>query len=826
MSTPLRAFLLLRSDSGEWQVEVARDLESLVRAWEEHSGARPVTGVVHIGFERSLARCFDDLARRFPHRVLLTAAAKHALPRSFRGSTAPVGEVEGQAVYLATRGWGYEADDIVPMVSEIGSTVEFKDWLQDFVAEYPDCARELADAGVVDEASYSITEINLDPEMRKRLGLERYRAIIQGEESDPCAVARAAPPWFREREFATMDVTVRIANVFNASNIRTVADLGEHSLADLLKMPNFGRTSVADLLSTLNTAMQFGPPDAVRRVEDVSGVGLLQAVRRSLLAYGARERDIISRRMGLDGPAETLAEIGESYGITRERIRQIEAKTLSRLLSAEVWDDLLAEKLSALLRDREFPLPMLGVEAIDPWFTGIATATSAFRYVLSNMCAKSVNLVDIDGVTYLAFLDQQRWESTLSEARRLLAASTELGWTEPHCRLIVNALLPDEAAEFRPLLWEKATALCHFSVDDAGVTVLRSYGRGAEQVVEAVLQDAECPLHYSEIFERVAARGKGEFDVRRVHNAAAAVGYLLGRGTYGLAKHLPLDPPDLLALADQAEAIVSEGPPSRQWHATEMLTTLIESGSREAMVADKYVLDAALRRSGELQSLGRLVWIQPGTDRADQARIDVQQAVVALVRQAGRPLKAAEIKQRLVAVRGLGEYAQIQNNPPLIRVGPSLWGLVDRDLALTSSEQTEFTASLAALLSQRGVGIHASELWSVLKPVPVLSMEAALSLASLDNRMRVSAGQYIYLADWGEPRRETVSVAVEVVLRSLDAPRPFSEIVALVEDRIGRPCERSAVSGCLQALGAKFGDDGLWRFDAAEVEAREVESAD
>jgi hypothetical protein len=121
-----------------------------------------------------------------------------------------------------------------------------------------------------------------------------------------------------------------------------------------------------------------------------------------------------------------------------------------------------------------------------------------------------------------------------------------------------------------------------------------------------VLHDAERPLHYSEILERVGQRSKREFDIRRIRSAAAAVGFLLGRGTFGLAKHLPLNAKDLAALAEQAEGVISDWPLDRQWHATEILTTLIEAGSRQALTADKYVLDAALRRSGEMQSLGRL----------------------------------------------------------------------------------------------------------------------------------------------------------------------------------------------------------------------------
>jgi RNA polymerase primary sigma factor len=55
-------------------------------------------------------------------------------------------------------------------------------------------------------------------------------------------------------------------------------------------------------------------------------------VRRALEALPTREREVIEMRYGLSGgKARTLEEVGKAFGVTRERIRQIENNTLKKL---------------------------------------------------------------------------------------------------------------------------------------------------------------------------------------------------------------------------------------------------------------------------------------------------------------------------------------------------------------------------------------------------------------------------------------------------------------------------------------------------------------
>lgn len=64
-----------------------------------------------------------------------------------------------------------------------------------------------------------------------------------------------------------------------------------------------------------------------------------------------REREIISRRFGLYDRRETLEQIGELLGITRERVRQLEKAILIRLkISAEEGQKDVAEIEKVLVR--------------------------------------------------------------------------------------------------------------------------------------------------------------------------------------------------------------------------------------------------------------------------------------------------------------------------------------------------------------------------------------------------------------------------------------------------------------------------------------------
>ena len=93
------------------------------------------------------------------------------------------------------------------------------------------------------------------------------------------------------------------------------------SLSDPLRED--GDAELGDIVADPNAESPF----------EVAATTLLPAqIERLLAPLDEREREILKLRFGLDrGEARTLEDVGEHFNLTRERIRQIEAKALRKL---------------------------------------------------------------------------------------------------------------------------------------------------------------------------------------------------------------------------------------------------------------------------------------------------------------------------------------------------------------------------------------------------------------------------------------------------------------------------------------------------------------
>ncbi|MGF1596353.1 MAG: RNA polymerase sigma factor RpoD [Acidimicrobiales bacterium] len=111
-------------------------------------------------------------------------------------------------------------------------------------------------------------------------------------------------------------------------------DLEEEKVAEILQINSQDPLSLDSPVGDEDdTSMADFIPDKGAAPLDVAARKLLeQTVRDVLDDLSDRESEVVRLRFGLvDGRPRTLEEVGKEFGVTRERIRQIESKTLAKL---------------------------------------------------------------------------------------------------------------------------------------------------------------------------------------------------------------------------------------------------------------------------------------------------------------------------------------------------------------------------------------------------------------------------------------------------------------------------------------------------------------
>ena len=165
--------------------------------------------------------------------------------------------------------------------------------------------------------------------------------------------------WIRQaitRAIAEQSRTIRLP-VHVAEAVSTLARVRRQMAQDLSREPAPGELA-AELGTTPQKVLELrkhgrepislhtplgedGDGELGDQIEDTQAIPPAEAATMTLLqeqlhsvldTLPEREADVVSLRFGLaDGQPKTLGEIGKAYGVTRERIRQIESQAMTKL---------------------------------------------------------------------------------------------------------------------------------------------------------------------------------------------------------------------------------------------------------------------------------------------------------------------------------------------------------------------------------------------------------------------------------------------------------------------------------------------------------------
>lgn len=253
-----------------------------------------------------------------------------------------------------------------------------------------------------------------------------------------------------------------------------------------------------------------------------------------------REREIIARRFGLFDRKETLEQIGELLGITRERVRQLEKSVIARLRATAEAGELpsIVDLQTTTLRLVAEQGGAARITALSAVLTEENTKTDQSRVAfLLSLCPALVSIDEHDDF-YQAVAEQGTFDTekaVKAAIAQVVDAIKQAG--EPHPIAVTAKALGRDAAQTEALarISKKLATL-------GGVWGLTKWPtvnpKNIRDKIYVILKENTKPMHFGDIAESIKASDFKRKDVttQAIHNELIKDKrfVLVGRGIYAL----------------------------------------------------------------------------------------------------------------------------------------------------------------------------------------------------------------------------------------------------------------------------------------------------
>jgi hypothetical protein len=632
--------------------------------------------------------------------------------------------------------------------------------------------------------------------LEARLGAtwEELRRFVRGEQASPADGSRAEPVRFRsawdriraelpmafaDTPVAEVGLPARMESYCSRQGIRTLAALVKVERSVLLAAKNVGRTTVA---TTEKAVLEFIETSEARRA--AWSEGLLSSWKAWMRDLDAIPRMVLARRAGLAGEPETLDSIGETLGVSRERIRQIEAKHNKELQAQTGWKEFVLDRFRNRL-DSLGAVPLTALEA-DPWWTGLSEQPQVLIYFCKRLLDDAFTVVTVGEADYLAAAAQSVVDGAWS---RLLEVAEAEPLPAPLSQF--EALARREAEALGPVLAEALFEQLqdHLQLDDPSLsapTVL-AFGAGKRSQVIALLAASETPVPVNELVAKV-----GRF------NLPEDLLYF-DRHLVGLKKHFPDFDLWLEKVVPVVVSVMESSGPDRQWSCVELIDDI-----REALEIPEWMnhwhLSSLLRNSNRVTYLGRFRVALPGVAEVG-GRVHVRDHLQRILKEAGAPLGTDELLSRAREAMDFQElHARFTMlRAPFLKCDEDTWGLTERDLPGGSEAADAAIEHIETVLQRRERGLTAHQ---VQRQIQTLSESHAqwtqamcLSVLRASPALRLSHGGNVGLSEWETVRVPSRTDLIASCLDEGGGRVSLDAIQARIEALYGSRPTRADVTG-------------------------------
>ena len=596
-----------------------------------------------------------------------------------------------------------------------------------------------------------------------------------------------------------------VNSLFNAG-YKNVGDILELSEDALTAIPGFGKKCLVDLRTQITKQISFirlhggciDTPGCPGEVGDWQVFDCLDSRDKLLLAGRSEYKKV----------GKTFRELGEEIGISHERVRQLVTQAIQRVVVHLPFQTFVAHILRHL-KDGDAPLSCEGIADL---FGGLPVDFShEILECVTSSCDLGLWFVDVCSSCYLMDISTERYHEMIDCAvEYLVAAGHDASISYSDVVDYVENITVQSGKSARSLMLHEIASQLEFSELGSGRLMGRS---DIKTRLLTILNDSDVPLHYSAVTEKYREIWGGITE-RQIHSAFQRGGdecILFGRGIYGLAKHIKVSDDERLRLQSAAIEIVKANP-SRQWHVSEIADEIESRGYALGEKIDNYVLAELIKSTGEVGCLNRGVFSADLNQAASSDRIQMHQAIESILLRECRPMSGEDIRKALSEIRGIPRACQILPTDNVVKIDATHWGLLNRDVEISSEDQVRLVKCLRDALVASGCGIHISEVGDIctkaigvdLDPVLIFSLCGRYG----EGQVKTSVSEYLYLNEWGGTRRMSISGAVIEALGSMRMAFSSKELVEKASQILGREVPLNAIYAPMKDCGWRY-DEGV-----------------
>ncbi len=538
----------------------------------------------------------------------------------------------------------------------------------------------------------------------------------------------------------------RLTTVLRDLGFRLVGDLHGFPIENLKMIRNCGSHTVSDLKTFIEKIQQgefkieSSVPQIALTPQKLNLAQFVKFIDGFLNELPPRNKDILGLRFGATGEEPlTLEEVGGKYGVTRERIRQIQSENLKRLkLRLGQAGEKLFEQVSRDCLALVCPLtPRLLVHWTQKDLTDFSFSPSFYVRLLAELAPEIPILVE--GQIIQGQLHTELASKICRTIKSILSQHYETVPLKEMFEHLKNSIDNLKEKEFLDALKVSNYLALTFDAPDKPAIKLTAKRRAAE-IANQILSESDRPLTPEEIIERAKEKFGDNMVTSSPHSLNnllyyAKGFYLLDSRAIGLRKHFRLSPERWNELRNDFFKLLKEN--NRSFSTSEVISRKLFSW---AEIINSSEAAEILREDNRFTDLGRFHFALAEWDVEEREM--VTDLVIRVLQQVNRPLTSTAIGDRIQNFRSITPTSMssiLQQHTAVEDYGFGFYGLKEwkdehKEFLASSREYVNRAVSRSAppltfgdlcrKLEVAENGDLADKLWRVLRALPKLRFKS------------------------------------------------------------------------------------------------------